>query len=95
MQTLNKENINFTTESLKLFNVDNKETLKTDKEKESLIKEKPLFVRAMGSAKMMSFIKIDIKDVPKNNIVITKFTSKKALQANLTFREIKQKNNQQ
>ncbi len=75
MKTLNN-NINFTTESLKLFNVDNKETLKNDKEKHDLIKEKALFMRAMRSADINNFALITKDSLgvnePSNNILLEK-----------------------
>ncbi|MCE2688227.1 MAG: hypothetical protein LW595_06770, partial [Rickettsiales bacterium] len=75
LKTLNN-NINFTTESLKLFNVDNKETLKNDKEKHDLIKEKALFMRAMRSADINNFALITKDSLgvnePSNNILLEK-----------------------
>lgn len=94
LQTLNEKNINFTTESLKLFNVDNKETLKNDKEKENLIKEKALFVRAMGSAKISNFKAIDTTNVPDKNILLSTGTKPSNLQTRLSSLKKERYNNQ-
>jgi len=91
LQTLN-DNINFTTESLKLFNVDNKETLKNDKEKESLINEKALFMRAMGSAKISNFKTIDTTNVPDKNILLLTGTKPSKLQTRLFYLKEKRHN---
>ena len=75
LQTLNKENINFTTESLKLFN-DGDKTLGTRKEVDNLIEKKPLFVRAMGKADINEFKSITkaslVVNEPSNNILLAK-----------------------
>jgi hypothetical protein len=75
LQDLNEKNIKFTTESLKLFNVDNK-TLGTRQEIDELIAKKPLFVRAMRKADINNFKLIATKDLevnePSNNILLAK-----------------------
>ena len=75
LQTLNKKSINFTTESLKLFNDDGK-TLGTPEEVDNLIGKKPLFVRAMRKADINKFKKITKDSLgvnePSHNILLTK-----------------------
>ena len=84
LQNLNKKNIKFTTESLKLFNVDNK-TLGTRQEIDDLIAKKPLFVRAMGNSTMSSFKNIDTTNVPDKNILLLTGTKPSKLQTRLSY----------
>lgn len=75
LRGLNENNINFTTESLKLFNVSN-ETLGTRQEIDELMAKKPLFVRAMKDVGIIDFKSITKNslevDSPSNNILLAK-----------------------